>query len=113
MILRTPRGRSGITLTEIPISILIMGKPRYGLHWPPCSYSASFRLCDATRMSRSATLTRVGHGDHETRDLLNKLSFLNANYAPLVLRKYRVLYASRALLGDMTLDPRHAWPIGA
>lgn len=80
MILRTPRGRSGITLTEILISILIMGVGMVSL--ATLFPLGLLRLRDATRMSRSATLTESATGDHETRDLLNKSSFLNANYAP-------------------------------
>ncbi|WP_406701089.1 prepilin-type N-terminal cleavage/methylation domain-containing protein [Singulisphaera sp. Ch08] len=80
MILRTPRGRSGITLTEILISILILGIGMVSL--ATLFPLGLLRLRDANRLSRSATLTESATADTETRDLLNKSSFLNSNYSP-------------------------------
>jgi len=71
---------SGITLTEILISILIMGVGIISL--ATLFPLGLLRLRDATRMSRSAILTESAAGDLEARDLLNKMSFTNTNYSP-------------------------------
>lgn len=72
--------RRGITLTEILISILIMGVGMVSLLtlFP----LGLLRLRDATRLSRSGTLTESATADLGGRDLLNKQSFLNSNSAP-------------------------------
>lgn len=80
MILRMPRRRSGITLTEILISIMILGVGFVSL--ATLFPLGLLRLRDATRYSRSAVLTESASGDLEARDLLNKSSFLNANMSP-------------------------------
>lgn len=78
MIART--SRRGITLTEILISILLLavGVTSLMTLFP----LGLLRLRDAQRYSRSATLTESAAADLETRDLLNKRSFLNSNTGP-------------------------------
>ncbi|SIO11712.1 Type II secretory pathway, pseudopilin PulG [Singulisphaera sp. GP187] len=80
MILRKPRERTGITLTEILISILILGIGMVSL--ATLFPLGMLRLRDANRLSRSGTLTESATGDLEARDLLNKQSFLNSNHSP-------------------------------
>ena len=72
--------RAGITLTEILISIMILG---IGL----VSLAALFpigllRLRDAQRQSRSAYLSQSASADLLARGLLTKSSFLNSNISP-------------------------------
>jgi hypothetical protein len=75
MMRREPRGRSGITLTEILISILIMGVGLVSL--ATLFPLGLLRLRDAARLSRSAYLTESASADVESRDLFNQMSFLN------------------------------------
>ncbi|MDB5349440.1 MAG: hypothetical protein JWN86_687 [Planctomycetota bacterium] len=76
----TPRGhRAGITLTEILISILIMGIGMLSLATLfPLGLQ---RLRDAARSSRSALLTETAASEIASRDLLYKQSFLASGYA--------------------------------
>jgi hypothetical protein len=72
--------RAGITLTEILISIMILG---VGL----VSLAALFpigllRLREAQRQSRSAYLSQSASADLLARGLLTKSSFLNSNISP-------------------------------
>ncbi|AGA30532.1 hypothetical protein Sinac_6454 [Singulisphaera acidiphila DSM 18658] len=80
MIRHTPRERMGITLTEILISILILGIGMVSL--ATLFPLGLLRLRDANRLSRSATLTESATADFGGRDLLNKQSFLNSNSSP-------------------------------
>lgn len=75
MIRRTSRGQSGITLTEILISILIMGVGMTSLLtlFP----LGLLRVREASRLSRSAFLVESAGSDLGTRNLLSKASFLN------------------------------------
>ena len=73
-------GRAGITLTEILISIMILG---VGI----VSLAALFpigllRLRDAQRQSRSAYLSQSASADLLARGLLTKSSFLNVLSSP-------------------------------
>jgi type II secretory pathway pseudopilin PulG len=77
-----PLGRSGITLTEILIAIMIMG---IGLVSLATLFPIGLlRLRDAARYSRSATLLQTAASDATARGLLNGQSFNIAdqyNYA--------------------------------
>jgi len=74
---RKPQGRSGITLTEILISILLLG---IGVTSLMTLFPLGLlRLREATRYSRSAILTESATADLGIRDLLNKPSFLNVD----------------------------------
>ena len=75
MIRRTPRARSGITLTEILISILILGVGMVSL--ATLFPIGLLRLRDAQRNNRSVLLTRYAIGEVEGRDLFNRSWFLN------------------------------------
>ena len=73
-----PRARAGITLTEILISILIMGVGMLSLATLfPLGLQ---RLREASRSSRSALLIETATGDMAARDLLYKRSFLVNGY---------------------------------
>jgi hypothetical protein len=80
MIRRVGRGRSGITLTEILISIMILGVGLISL--ATLFPLGLLRLRDAARLTRSAYLSESAAGDLGTRNLLNKSSFLNALTGP-------------------------------
>jgi hypothetical protein len=80
MIGRAARGRSGITLTEILISILIMGVGLISL--ATLFPLGLLRLRDAQRAARSGYLVESAAADLEARNLLNKSSFLNAYFTP-------------------------------
>ena len=70
---RTPRARSGITLTEILISILILGVGMVSL--ATLFPIGLLRLRDAQRNSRSTLLFDSAGNDIQARDLFNKASF--------------------------------------
>jgi type II secretory pathway pseudopilin PulG len=74
MIRRSPRARSGITLTEILISIMIMGIGMISLAvlFP----LGLLRLQAAARLSRGTYLTESAIQDLSTRNLLSAQSFL-------------------------------------
>src|SRR5512135_1987453 len=76
MIGRVARARSGITLTEILISILILsvGLVSLATLFP----LGLLRLREAQRASRSGFLVESAEADLEGRNLLNKSSFLQA-----------------------------------
>jgi hypothetical protein len=75
-----PRGRSGITLTEILIAILILGVGMVSL--ATLFPLGLLRLRTAQRLTRSAYLFESAANDLGTRNLLNKLSFKNYYYSP-------------------------------
>ena len=75
MVRRAARGRSGITLVEILISILIMGVGIISL--ATLFPLGLLRLREAARYSRSAILTESASSDAEARNLFGKQSFLN------------------------------------
>jgi hypothetical protein len=76
-----PANRSrGITLTEILISIMIMGVGFVSL--ATLFPLGMLRLRDAQRYSRSGTLAESATGDLEGRNLLSKPSFLNSAVSP-------------------------------
>ncbi len=78
MIARTARARSGITLTEILISILIMG---VGLISLATLFPLGLvRLRDAARQSRSALLGESASADVGSRALLDKAKFFETYY---------------------------------
>jgi hypothetical protein len=74
MITRNARGRSGVTLTEILISILILGVGMVSLLtlFP----LGLLRLRTATRLSRSTYLTESAESDISMRNLLAKFTFI-------------------------------------
>ena len=78
MIARTVRARSGITLTEILISILIMGVGLISL--ATLFPLGLLRLRDAQRQSRSALLLESAVADMSARQLLDKSTFLQTYY---------------------------------
>src|SRR5512135_1736793 len=80
MIGRAPRGRSGITLTEILISILILGVGVISL--ATLFPLGLLRLRDAQRAARSGYLVESAAADLEARNLLNKSSFTNVYFSP-------------------------------
>ena len=81
MIMRTPRDRSGVTLTEILISIMIMGVGLISL--ATLFPLGLLRLREASRLSRSAYLTESAGSDLATRNLLSQFSFqFSPWYAP-------------------------------
>lgn len=80
MIRRTPRGRSGITLTEILISIMIMGVGMVSL--ATLFPLGLLRLHRAQRLTRSAFLKESAGSDLAARDLLNVTSFNNGTVTP-------------------------------
>jgi Tfp pilus assembly protein PilV len=72
------RGRSGITLTEILIAIMIMG---IGLVSLATLFPIGLlRLRDAARWSRSATLFETAASDAISRGLFSSQSFATADY---------------------------------
>jgi hypothetical protein len=77
--LAVPR-RRGITLTEILISILIMGVGMVSL--ATLFPLGLLRLRDANRMTRSALLAESAMNDIASRNLLAKMSFLNPLHNP-------------------------------
>ncbi|MHC5536734.1 type IV pilus modification PilV family protein [Singulisphaera rosea] len=80
MIPRVSKPRSGITLTEILISILIMG---VGIVSIATLFPLGLiRLRDAARLSRSGYMTEFAAADLGARNLLNKSSFLNPYFSP-------------------------------
>ncbi|WP_422931309.1 type IV pilus modification PilV family protein [Singulisphaera sp. PoT] len=80
MIRQSPRARAGITLTEILISILIMGVGIISL--ATLFPLGLLRLRDAARLSRSSYLTESATADLNIRNLLNKQSFTNPYLSP-------------------------------
>ncbi len=74
MIRRGTRARAGITLTEILISILIMGVGMVSL--ATLFPLGLLRLRNAARMSRSALFTATATGEAASRNLFNGSSFL-------------------------------------
>jgi hypothetical protein len=81
MIARGVRPRSGITLTEILISILIMGIGMISLAvlFP----LGLLKLRDAARYHRSGLLAQSASDDFDARALLTKESFTRTWYGPL------------------------------
>jgi type II secretory pathway pseudopilin PulG len=78
MITRAARGRSGITLTEILISILIMG---IGLISLATLFPIGLvRLRDAARQSRSALLFESAAAEIGSKNLLDKSTFSETYY---------------------------------
>ncbi len=71
--MRTPKDRSGVTLTEILISIMIMGVGLISL--ATLFPLGLLRLREASRLSRSAYLTESAGSDLATRNLLSQISF--------------------------------------
>src|SRR4051794_41006434 len=80
MIRHASEDRSGITLTEILISIMIMGVGMVSL--ATLFPLGLLRLRDAQRQSRSSYLTDAAGADLEARNLLNKMTFQNAYFSP-------------------------------
>src|SRR5262245_25628890 len=75
MIVRTPRARAGITLTEILISILIMG---IGLISLATLFPIGLlRLRNAQRLARSALVVESASDELSTRNLFSKSTFIN------------------------------------
>jgi type II secretory pathway pseudopilin PulG len=72
------RRRSGITLTEILIAILIMGVGLVSL--ATLFPIGLLRLRDASRYSRSTYLAQAASADLSSRSLLSNTSFLNTLY---------------------------------
>ena len=68
------RARSGITLTEILISIMIMGVGMISL--ATLFPIGLIKLRDATRSSRSAFLAESAMAEIEARNLFGKASFV-------------------------------------
>src|SRR6185437_8708601 len=80
MIRRTTPRRSGITLTEILISILILGVGMVSL--ATLFPLGLIRFRDAQRNIRSAYLFQTALSEIKTRDLLSSDSFTNPLYSP-------------------------------
>src|SRR4051794_15289332 len=80
MIRRVDPRRRGITLTEILISIMIMGVGLVSL--ATLFPLGLLRLREAARLSRSGYLSQSASADVEARNLLIKSSFLNALTGP-------------------------------
>ncbi len=80
MIRHTPRDRSGITLTEILISILILGVGIISL--ATLFPLGILRMREAARLSRSGYLTESAAADLNVRNLLNKQAFGNPYISP-------------------------------
>src|SRR5207249_4261757 len=71
----TPRGRSGITLTEILISIMIMG---IGLVSLATLFPLGLlRLREANRSTRSALFAKTARNEVTARDLFNPRNAFN------------------------------------
>ncbi len=81
MILRKSAVRSGITLTEILISILIMGVGLISL--ATLFPLGLLRLRDAQRQSRSGLLSNTANADIDAQSLLYKPSFTQSWYSPI------------------------------
>jgi hypothetical protein len=83
MITRNPRSRSGVTLTEILISILILGVGMVSLLtlFP----LGLLRLRTAARLSRSTYLFESAGADLSARNLLTKFSFIT----PVLITPYQ------------------------
>jgi type II secretory pathway pseudopilin PulG len=73
-----PRRRSGITLTEILIAIMILGVGLVSL--ATLFPIGLLRLRDATRWTRSATLLETAASDAVSRGLFSSQSFAQADY---------------------------------
>src|SRR3954462_3719783 len=80
MIRRVDPRRRGITLTEILISIMIMGVGMVSL--ATLFPLGLLRIREANRMTRSEILADSAMADLGSRDLLNKQSFLNIYINP-------------------------------
>ncbi len=80
MTARMPKGRSGITLTEILISILILGVGMVSL--ATLFPLGLLRMREAQRYSRSKYLFEAAQADLSARNLLSKSSFKNPYYSP-------------------------------
>ena len=80
MLRRAARARSGITLTEILISIMIMGVGVISL--ATLFPLGLIRLRNAQRMSRGALLAESAISDLGTRNLLSKVSFTDSYISP-------------------------------
>src|SRR4051794_20023941 len=80
MIRRVGPRRSGITLTEILISIMILGVGLVSL--ATLFPLGMLRLREAARLSRSGYLAESASADLEARNLLGKQSFLKALTGP-------------------------------
>ena len=80
MIVRVPRARAGISLTEILISILILGVGVISL--ATLFPIGLMRLHAAAKWSRSTYLAESAAGEINTRNLLAKSSFLNPALSP-------------------------------
>src|SRR3954447_20068626 len=76
MLANSPRRRSGITLTEILISIMIMGVGMVSL--ATLFPLGLLRIREANRMTRSVYLAESAFSDMGTRNLLNSQSFQTA-----------------------------------
>ena len=79
---RMPRARSGITLTEILISILILGVGMVSL--ATLFPIGLLRLRDAQRNSRSTLLYYSAGNDLQARDCFNFASFPSSWYGPTI-----------------------------
>src|SRR4051794_15438003 len=90
-------GRSGITLTEILISIMIMGVGLVSL--ATLFPLGLLRLRDAQRSSRSSYLTDSAGCDLEARNLLGKQTFFDQ----------AALYSPWNALPVFTLTPYDPW----
>lgn len=80
MTINLPRSRSGITLTEILISILILGVGMVSL--ATLFPLGLMRLRTAQRLTRSVYLVESAAADMETRNLLHKTSFTSPFLSP-------------------------------
>src|SRR3954451_2702473 len=80
MLANSRRDRSGITLTEILISIMIMGVGMVSL--ATLFPLGLLRIREANRMTRSVLLAESAFADMSARNLLNKQSFLNPYLNP-------------------------------
>ena len=90
----------GITLTEILISIMILG---IGLVSLATLFPIGLlRLRDAQRQSRSAYLSQSASADLGTRGLLTRFSFINTNFSPW--------YTTKPSASIRPLDPGYARP---
>jgi hypothetical protein len=80
MIRRPTHSRAGLTLTEVLISIMLLGIGMVSL--ATLFPLGLLRLRTAQRMSRSAYLFESAAADLGTRNLLHKISFTNPTLAP-------------------------------
>lgn len=93
---RGTRGRAGITLTEILISIMIMGVGLISL--ATLFPLGLMRLRNASRMSRSALLADSAAAELATRNLLARSSFLrpaSTHYGPPNFTAFGAPYAAK------------------